>query len=134
MQQSGTTSSLSPKRSSLVISRCTHSSSILHHPNGRSTSAISTASSYRLRVSVDYALLMSEWIVKEIFLRKTPAQLREFAAKYDRLLHRLIRPVFTFFHFLEVYRSLLILHDGPVNRRVGQTRLDRGPYYGTIRR
>lgn len=61
---------------------------------------------HRLHVAAKLAYLICEWITKEIFLRTTEAQRREFAQQHERMRRRLIPLLFTVFHFFETYRDL----------------------------
>lgn len=61
---------------------------------------------HRLHVAAKLAFLICEWIMKEIFLRKTEAQRQEFAQQQERMRRRLIPLLFTVFHFFETYREL----------------------------
>ncbi|KKA30194.1 hypothetical protein TD95_001907 [Thielaviopsis punctulata] len=60
----------------------------------------------RLHISAKIAHLTCDWVIAEIFLRRTPAQRAEFAAQRERMRRRLIPIVFTIFHFFETYRQL----------------------------
>lgn len=71
---------------------------------------------HRLHIAARLSSLMCEWITKEIFLRTTEAQRREFAPSHERMRRRLIPLLFTVFHFFERYRNLhlqfLLEHNG----------------------
>lgn len=61
---------------------------------------------HRLHVAAKLSFLICEWIMKEIFLKTTDAQRREFAQQHERMRRRLIPLLFTVFHFFETYREL----------------------------
>ncbi|KAK6069740.1 hypothetical protein SCUP234_10495 [Seiridium cupressi] len=61
---------------------------------------------HRLHVAAKLAFLICEWVIKELFLRKTAAQRLEFAQQQERMRRRLIPLLFTAFHFFETYRDL----------------------------
>lgn len=61
---------------------------------------------HRLHVAAKLSFLICEWIMKEIFLRNTPAQRNEFTQQHERMRRRLIPLLFTVFHFFETYRDL----------------------------
>ncbi|KAM9880773.1 F-box domain-containing protein [Verticillium dahliae] len=65
---------------------------------------------HRLHVAAKLSFLMCEWITKEIFLRTTDAQRKEFAPSHERMRRRLIPLLFTIFHFFETYRKLHLEH------------------------
>ncbi len=54
--------------------------------------------------------MMCEWMLKEIFLKKTPQQRKEFEPQTERMRRRLIPLLFTIFHFFEKYRELHLKH------------------------
>lgn len=60
---------------------------------------------HRLHVSAKLAYFICERVTKEIFLRNTEAQRREFAPAWERMRRRLIPLIFTIFHFFETYRA-----------------------------
>ncbi len=60
---------------------------------------------HRLHVAAKLSVFICEWATKEIFLRTTEAQKREFAGQRERMRRRLIPLVFTIFHFFENYRE-----------------------------
>jgi hypothetical protein len=61
---------------------------------------------HRLHVAAKLAYMMSEWITKDIFLRRDDAQRLAFAPQHERMRRRLIPLLFTIFHFFETYRKL----------------------------
>lgn len=61
---------------------------------------------HRLHVAAKLSFLICEWIMKEIFLKTTDAQRREFAQQHERMRRRLIPLLFTVFHFFETYREM----------------------------
>ncbi|KAI1137946.1 hypothetical protein F5Y05DRAFT_66471 [Hypoxylon sp. FL0543] len=61
---------------------------------------------HRLHVAAKLSYLICERVTKEIFLRTTEAQRREFEPQYERMRRRLIPLLFTIFHFFETYRTL----------------------------
>ena len=61
---------------------------------------------HRLHVAAKLSHMMCEWMLKEIFLKKTPQAKREFEPQTERMRRRLIPLVFTIFHFFEKYREL----------------------------
>ncbi|KAI1065175.1 hypothetical protein LB507_000595 [Fusarium sp. FIESC RH6] len=63
---------------------------------------------HRLHVAAKLALMMCEWITKDIFLRQTEAQRMAFAPQNERMRRRLIPLLFTIFHFFETYRRLYL--------------------------
>lgn len=65
---------------------------------------------HRLHVAAKLAILMCEWITKDIFLRQTEDQRAAFAPQHERMRHRLIPLLFTIFHFFETYRKLHLKH------------------------
>lgn len=76
---------------------------------------------HRLHVASKLAAMIARQAVKEIFLRTTEAQLREFEPQHRRMRRRLMPLVFTLFHFFETYRSLhvrhLVEHGTPLNQQ-----------------
>jgi hypothetical protein len=54
--------------------------------------------------------MIARQAVKEIFLRETEAQLREFEPQHRRMRRRLVPLIFTLFHFFETYRDLHVRH------------------------
>ncbi|PSS07107.1 hypothetical protein M430DRAFT_192859 [Amorphotheca resinae ATCC 22711] len=65
---------------------------------------------HRLHVSSKLSAMIARQAVKEIFLRTTPAQLKEFEPQHRRMRQRLMPLVFTLFHFFETYRDLHVRH------------------------
>ncbi|KAK7970220.1 hypothetical protein PG996_001346 [Apiospora saccharicola] len=61
---------------------------------------------HRLHVAAKLAFLICEWITKELFLRRTEEQRRDFSVQRERMRRRLIPLLFTLFHFFETYRTL----------------------------
>lgn len=61
---------------------------------------------HRLHVAAKLAGHMCDWCTKEIFLKTTRDQVREFAGQRERMYRRLIPLLFTIFHFFENYRKL----------------------------
>lgn len=65
--------------------------------------------------------MIARQAVKEIFLRTTEAQLKEFEPQHRRMRQRLMPLVFTLFHFFETYRELhvrhLVQHGTPLNHQ-----------------
>ncbi|KAI1810593.1 F-box domain-containing protein [Poronia punctata] len=61
---------------------------------------------HRLHVASKLSFLISERVTKEIFLRTSEAQRREFAPQHERMRRRLVPLIFTIFHFFETCRSL----------------------------
>ncbi len=59
---------------------------------------------HRLHVAAKLSSFICQWVVKEIFLRRTEAQRLEFAPQQERMRRRLIPILFTIFHFFETYR------------------------------
>ncbi|KAG9246310.1 hypothetical protein BJ878DRAFT_533312 [Calycina marina] len=76
---------------------------------------------HRLHVASKLATMISRQTVKEIFLKTTEVQLRDFGPQHKRMKHRLIAIVFTLTHFFETYRELHLQHllnNGvPLNRQ-----------------
>lgn len=76
---------------------------------------------HRLHVASKLASMIARQAVKEIFLRTTEAQLREFDPQHRRMRQRLMPLVFTLFHFFETYRDLhirhLVEHGTPLNHQ-----------------
>ncbi|KAL2889735.1 F-box domain protein [Ceratocystis lukuohia] len=60
----------------------------------------------RLHIAAKMAHLTCEWVMTEIFLRRTPCQRAEFASQRERMRRRLIPLMLTIFHFFESYRQL----------------------------
>ena len=75
----------------------------------------------RLHVASKLSIMIARQAVKEIFLKTTEAQLREFEPQHRRMRQRLMPIVFTLFHFFEKYRELhvrhLAGHGTPLNRQ-----------------
>ncbi len=71
---------------------------------------------HRLHIAAKLSHMMCEWMLKEIFLKKTPQAKKDFEPQTERMRRRLIPLVFTIFHFFEKYRELhlkyLADHDG----------------------
>ncbi|RQM06106.1 hypothetical protein DH86_00003351 [Scytalidium sp. 3C] len=65
---------------------------------------------HRLHVASKLSTMISEQATKEIFLRTTEAQRREFEPQYQRMRQRLMPLVFAIFHFFETYRDLHVRH------------------------
>ncbi len=65
---------------------------------------------HRLHVASKLSIRITDWAVKEIFLKKTEAELREFELHIQRMRLRLTPLVFTIFHFFETYRDLHVKH------------------------
>lgn len=61
---------------------------------------------HRLHVAAKLSYMMSEWITRDIFLRRSEQQRAAFASQHERMRRRLIPLVFTTFHFFETYRRL----------------------------
>ncbi|KAJ2976395.1 hypothetical protein NUW58_g8097 [Xylaria curta] len=61
---------------------------------------------HRLHVASKLSFLLSERVTKEIFLRKTEAERKQFLPQYERMRRRLVPLLFTIFHFFETYRTL----------------------------
>jgi len=76
---------------------------------------------HRLHVASKLAIMIARQAVKEIFLRTTEVQLREFEPQHRRMRQRLMPIVFTLFHFFETYRDLHVQHltsnGTPLNRQ-----------------
>ncbi|TLS23282.1 uncharacterized protein PpBr36_05934 [Pyricularia pennisetigena] len=60
---------------------------------------------HRLHVAAKLAYFICERVTKEIFLRVTEIERREFAPSWERMRRRLIPLIFTIFHFFETYRE-----------------------------
>ncbi|KAI1871752.1 hypothetical protein JX265_005738 [Neoarthrinium moseri] len=60
---------------------------------------------HRMMVSTKLSVLITNWVVKEIFLRTTPSQVEQFSPQAERMRRRLIPVIFTIFHFFETYRA-----------------------------
>lgn len=77
---------------------------------------------HRLHVASKLSTMIARQAVKEIFLRNTEAQLREFEPQHKRMRQRLMPLVFTLFHFFETYRDLHVRHlvenGTPLNHQV----------------
>ncbi|RFU29999.1 hypothetical protein B7463_g6331, partial [Scytalidium lignicola] len=65
---------------------------------------------HRLHVTSKLSTRISEQATKEIFLRTTEAQRRDFEPQYQRMRQRLMPLVFAIFHFFETYRELHVRH------------------------
>ncbi|KAH8883965.1 hypothetical protein GQ53DRAFT_407621 [Thozetella sp. PMI_491] len=65
---------------------------------------------HRLHIAAKLSHMMCEWMLKEIFLKKTPQAQKEFEPQTERMRRRLIPLVFTIFHFFETYRELHLQH------------------------
>jgi hypothetical protein len=65
---------------------------------------------HRLHVASKLSTMIARQAVKEIFLRNTENQLREFEPQHRRMRQRLMPIVFTLFHFFETYRDLHVRH------------------------
>ncbi|KAH8808388.1 hypothetical protein F5884DRAFT_368660 [Xylogone sp. PMI_703] len=65
---------------------------------------------HRLHVASKLSTRISEQATKEIFLRTTEVQRREFEPQYQRMRQRLMPLVFAIFHFFETYRDLHVRH------------------------
>jgi hypothetical protein len=65
---------------------------------------------HRLNVASKLAIRISDLAQREIFLKTTEAELREFAPHLQRMRQRLMPLVFTIFHFFETYRDLHVKH------------------------
>jgi hypothetical protein len=63
---------------------------------------------FRLKVSSELSEVISQWLTKEVFLRKTDEEINEFVPVRHRICHRLSVTLFTVFHFFEEYRRLLL--------------------------
>lgn len=61
---------------------------------------------HRLLVVSKLSTVMTEWVTRDYFLRKTEAQRLEFLPQQDRMRFRLVPLLFTIFHFFEMYRHL----------------------------
>lgn len=61
---------------------------------------------HRLHVAAKLAYMISEWVTKDIYLRRDEAQRLAFAPQHESMRRRLIPLVFTIFHFFETYRKL----------------------------
>ena len=61
---------------------------------------------HRLHVAAKLSKMIAEQATKEIFLRNTEAQRREFEPQYNRMRQRLMPLIFTLFHFFETYRDI----------------------------
>jgi len=76
---------------------------------------------HRLHIASKLSVMISRQTVKEIFLKKTEAELRDFEPQHRRMRQRLMAIVFTLLHFFETYRDLHVRHlaDGgiPLNRQ-----------------
>ena len=76
---------------------------------------------HRLHVASKLSAMIARQAVKEIFLRVTDAQLREFEPQHRRMRQRLMPLVFTLFHFFETYRNTHVRHlvenGTPLNRQ-----------------
>jgi len=75
---------------------------------------------HRLHVSCKLANMITRQATKEIFLRKTEMELKEFEPQSRRMRMRLMPLVFTLFHFFETYRTLHAQEaatNGPLNRQ-----------------
>lgn len=60
---------------------------------------------HRLHVAAKLAYFICERATKEIFLRVTEIERRQFAPSWERMRRRLIPLIFTIFHFFETYRK-----------------------------
>lgn len=80
---------------------------------------------HRLHVASKLSTMISRQTVKEIFLKKTEAELRDFEPQHRRMRQRLMAIVFTLIHFFETYRDLHVRHlaEGgiPLNRQAFTT-------------
>lgn len=79
---------------------------------------------HRLHVASKLSQMISLQAQKEIFLRTTDAQVKEFKPQYEKMRQRLIPLVFTIFHFFENYRNLYAQHlarNGPPLTRIPYT-------------
>lgn len=65
---------------------------------------------HRLHVSAKLAYFICERVTKEIFLRTSEVQRKEFAPAWERMRRRLIPLIFTIFHFFETYRARHLQH------------------------
>ena len=65
---------------------------------------------HRLNVASKLADLISEHVTKEIFLRTTEEASLHFQPQQNRMRQRLMRRMFTIFHFFERYRELHVNH------------------------
>lgn len=65
---------------------------------------------HRLHVAAKVSFLISEYVTKDIFLRRTDADRLGFAGQHERMRRRLIPLLFTIFHFFETYRKLHLEH------------------------
>jgi hypothetical protein len=76
---------------------------------------------HRLHVASKLAIMIARQAVKEIFLRVTEVELREFEPQHRRMRQRLMPLIFTLFHFFETYRDLHVQHltqnGTPLNRQ-----------------
>ncbi len=76
---------------------------------------------HRLNVAEKLSTRIAAQATKEIFLRQTEAQQREFEPQHRRMRQRLMPLVFALFHFFETYRDLHVRHlqDGgiPLHRQ-----------------
>lgn len=76
---------------------------------------------HRLHIASKLSTMISRQTVKEIFLKKTEAELRDFEPQHRRMRQRLMAIVFTLIHFFETYRDLHVRHlvEGgiPLNRQ-----------------
>lgn len=78
---------------------------------------------HRLNVAEKLATRIAAQATKEIFLRTTETQLRDFEPQHRRMRQRLTPLVFTLFHFFETYRDLHVRH-----LMMGGTPLNFEPY------
>ena len=76
---------------------------------------------HRLHVATKLSTMIARQAVKEIFLRTTETQLREFEPQHKRMRQRLMPIIFTIFHFFETYRELhvryLVENGTPLNKQ-----------------
>lgn len=65
---------------------------------------------HRLHVASKLSVMIARYVVKDIFLRNTPARYAEFEPQHRRMRKRLVPLVLTIFHFFETYRDLHVRH------------------------
>ena len=78
---------------------------------------------HRLHVAFKLSTMIASQATKEIFLRVTEAQRKEFEPQHQRMRQRLMPLVFTLFHYFETYRDLHVKH-----LAANGTPLHRQPY------
>jgi hypothetical protein len=65
---------------------------------------------HRLHVASKLSTMIAAQATKEIFLRVSDSQKRDFEPQHRRMRQRLVPLVFTLFHFFETYRELHVKH------------------------